>query len=99
MLIYKFDITKYPEALISLNVLQNYILEYSLDGETWTAIADYSKIGEWTDRGDNPATYSVSAPEVGASEVLYIRLRNTTPSKGWGGSITSFSIRYLKKSG
>lgn len=98
-LIYKFDLEKYPEADITLNVFQNYILEYSLDGQSWTVIADYSKFGKWTDKGDNPASYSISAVEVGAKEVLYIRLRNTTPTKGWGGSITSFSIRYLKKRG
>ncbi len=98
-LVYKFDLTKYPEALLSFNVFQNYILEYSLDNSTWTVIADYSKIGEWTDRGDNAAVYSISAAEVGARDTIYIRLRNTTPSKGWGGSITSFTIRYLKDKG
>lgn len=98
-LIYKFDPTKYPGAVLTFNVFQNYILEYSLDGDNWTVIADYSKIGKWTDKGDNPASYSISASAVGAKDVIFIRLRNTTPSKGWGGSITSFSIRYLKEKG
>jgi hypothetical protein len=98
-LIYKFDLSNYPEATLTFNIVQNYILEYSLDQKTWTVIADYSKIGAWTDKGDNSASYSVSAGEVGAGNLLYIRLRNTTPSKGWGGSITSFSIRYLKNGG
>jgi hypothetical protein len=96
-LVYEFDLTEYPEAVLSFNVVQNYILEYSLDNKTWTVIADYSKIGEWTKNGDNASSYTVSADEVGAGNVLYIRLRNTTPSMGWGGSITSFSIRYIDK--
>ncbi len=95
-LVYKFDLKNYPEAMLTFNVVQNYILEYSLDNKTWTVVADYSKIGEWTKNGDNAASYTISAAEVGAGDELYVRLRNTTPDMGWGGSITSFSIRYVK---
>ena len=95
-LIYKFELAKYPNAQLTFFIVQNYILEYSLDNKTWTVIADYSKIGEWTDRGDNSTYYTVYPNEVGAKDVIYIRLRNTTPSKGWGGSITSFRIRYTE---
>jgi len=97
VVIYKFDLTEYDNPSYYFNIAQNYIFEISPDGEDWTIIADYSEGGK-VDRitnADNATVIAVYPEQIDAlDDVLYVRLRNTSPSGGHGGSISRITIRY-----
>ncbi len=96
-LIYKFDLFEYDTPLFRFNISQNYILEISSDKKQWTIIADYSQ-GGTRDRvvnGANAETFSIDPSDYGLDDVMYVRLRNTDTVSGFGGAISSFSIRHL----
>ena len=89
---------RYPYATLTLHVLQNYLMEISPDAESWTLLADYSQGGTvpHTRLGNNDADIVVTPAMYGNWEELYIRIRNTDITQGWGGSISSFTIEYLR---
>ena len=80
-------------------MLQNYIIEMSEDKENWVLLKDYSEGGTvpHTQRGDNPFVMVVTPDMYGDYSTLYIRLRNSDITKGWGGSISSLEIQYYEK--
>ncbi len=63
-LIYRIDLRKLVEPTVELYVVQNYKIEVSLDGSTWTEIANYSKTQEYADKkaadGSNPEIFAPS---------------------------------------
>ena len=96
-LIYKFDLLDYDTPLFCFHISQNYILEVSADKKEWTIIADYSQ-GGTRDRvvnGANAEVFTVDPADYGLTKVMYIRLRNTASTGGFGGAISSFTIRHL----
>lgn len=96
-LIYKFDLWDYDTPLFRFNISQNYILEVSADKKDWIIVADYSQ-GGTRDRvvnGANAETFSIDPADYGFDDLMYVRLRNTASSGGFGGAISSFSIRHL----
>ena len=99
-LIYCFDVSQMLTATFRFNVFQNYILEVSSDGEDYTIVADYSQGGKipHLTTGGNNTTITVDPFEYGCEETgfLYVRLRNTDTTQGWGGSISSFTMEYTK---
>lgn len=97
-IIYRFSMERYPYATLTLHVLQNYLMEISPDAESWTLLADYSQGGTvpHTRLGNNDADIVVTPAMYGDWEELYIRIRNTDITQGWGGSISSFTIEYLR---
>ena len=88
-------------AIITFTLSQNYILEISTDGVNYEIVADYSQGGKipHLTTGGNNTNIKVDLFAYGAEEadVVYVRLRNTDPSKGWGGSIHQFVMEYSKK--
>jgi hypothetical protein len=97
-LIYRFDLTKYTFPTYYFHISQNYILEISADGESWTMLADYSEGGKNPNRitnADNATVITIN-PEYYdmLGDELYVRLRNTTISGGHGGAISRITIRY-----
>ena len=95
-LIYAFDISNMDNAEFYLSVVQNYIVEVSEDGEDWTLIADYSEGGTvpHITTGGNGKTLQIRPDEYDIEDVLYIRIRNTDVTKGWGGSIRQIRWTY-----
>ena len=100
-LVYWFDLNNYPKATFGFEIFQNYILEFSFDRKTWYVIADYSLDHEFTQHGGNmewvylkEGLYSQYQGE--GDHILYVRLRSTDTSKGWGGSIRKFTISWLE---
>jgi len=95
-LVYKFDISEYPDVKFMLNLSQNYIVEVSPDGTNWEMIADYSQGGtvEHIRDGGNATTLSVYPAEHGITETFYFRIRNSNTTMGWGGSISMIQWRY-----
>ena len=94
-LIYKFDLGGKENFTLTLEIFQNYILECSEDLENWTVLADYRDISsEHITTGGNNVSITVDPVAQGINETLYIRLRNTDVTKGWGGAITGFTMRW-----
>lgn len=98
-IIYKFDLDKYPGAIITLSIVQNYIIEISDDGENWSMIADYSQGGTvpHTRVGDNATDFVIGPETYGDFKTLYVQIRNSDPTQGWGGSISNLSVAYVVK--
>ncbi len=96
ILVYRFDTSEYLKGTYTFNILQNYIFEISPNGKDWTLLADYSEGGTvpHLQTGNNPYAMVVTPEMYAGFTTLYVRLRNTDTSKGWGGSITSFQIDY-----
>ena len=99
VLIYYFDLNGLHSAEIQMKVLQNYIVEVSGDAEDWTIVADYSKGGTvpHLTTGGNQTTITIDPSDYDCEGACYVRLRNSDPSKGWGGSITNLTFIYQKK--
>lgn len=95
-LIYKFDISDMDHVVFYLSVSQNYILEVSQDGKDWTIAYDYSQGGKVAHlkNADNKTILTINPGDYGISDTLYIRLRNSNPSLGWGGSVYRISWKY-----
>ncbi|MBQ7318992.1 MAG: hypothetical protein IJW97_02280 [Clostridia bacterium] len=98
-LIYKIDLSRFRNALVSMNIKQNYLVAYSTDDKNWTTIADYSKTEGYNGTlmgGGNDTIVTLSAAEVGDADVVYIRISDCNPGDGWGGTISSLSITYQR---
>ena len=58
-------------------------------------LADYSLINpEHLTTGGNDVTVTADPAALGVAGELWVRLRNTDTTKGWGGSIRSFTLRW-----
>jgi hypothetical protein len=98
-IIYQIDLTKFRNATISMEVLQNYLVSYSTDNKKWTVLADYSKTEGYTGTlqgGGNNTIVSVSAAMAGNPDILYIRIADCNTYDGWGGTIKSLTITYQR---
>ncbi len=96
-LIYKIDLATFPDATITMNIKQNYLVQYSPDGKTWKVLADFSKTEGYAGTlhgGGNDTLLSISSVAVPGADALYIRITDCNPADGWGGTISSMSIRY-----
>ncbi|MBQ9415255.1 MAG: hypothetical protein IJU20_00215 [Clostridia bacterium] len=95
-LVYAFDLRNMKDALFNLTVAQNYIVEISQTGRDWELVADYNE-GGTVPRivgGGNSTVLSVRPEEYGFTECLYIRIRNTDTSFGFGGTIREIRWNY-----
>jgi hypothetical protein len=74
-------------------------VEVSADGEEWEIVADYSKGGTvpHLTTGGNQTTIKIDPDDYACEDTCYVRLRNTNPSMGWGGSITNLTFTYQRK--
>ncbi len=96
-LIYKFDLAQYDTPLFRFHISQNYYVEVSADKSNWQLVADYSN-GGTVDRvvnGANAEVISIDPADYGLTDVMYFRLKNTATTGGFGGAISSFSIRHM----
>lgn len=100
-LIYAFETTDMLSALITFSLSQNYILEISTDGVNYEIVADYSQGGKipHLTTGGNAIDIKVDLFKYGAgdADIIYVRLRNSDPGQGWGGSISKFVMEYTKE--
>ena len=66
----------------------------------WNVIADYSQNGkvEHLRDGNNRRVLKVKAADHGLQgKKMYIRIRNTDTTQGWGGSIAWLRVDYKRK--
>ncbi len=99
-IVYVFDVSEMVKAKFSFRLYQNYYFEASIYGEEWGLDADYSPGGTvpHLTTGGNYKVFTLDPFAYGADETgrFYVRLSNSDPSKGWGGSITEFTLEYSK---
>lgn len=101
-LVYLFSLRGMKSAEYKFQVAQNYILEVSPDGESWTIVADYSQGGtvpHLMTGSSNKTVITIDpfAHGCDATEKMYVRLRNTDTSKGFGGCIYYFEMTYTRE--
>lgn len=93
-LIYRFDLSEFSNPDFTLEVFQNYLIDVSADGVTYTVTHDYSLIDPSHPKtGGNNVLVTFDPDDYGAADAFYIRIRNTDPSTGWGGSVRMLVIR------
>ena len=99
-MIYKFDLSQYPGAVVTFHIVQNYLAEISPDGQNWQTVADYSEGGTVAEHtaGKNDLALVIDTAAYGYTEYLYFRLGDCYPKTGWGGTLRSFDLCYSKPS-
>lgn len=94
-IIYKFDLNKYPHLAAVMFLEQNYLLQVSTDGESWKTIQNYELVNGFRDAGSHQATVVVASDKYAKGEdYMYVRLANSDPTQGHGGSISKLVIYY-----
>lgn len=93
-LIYKFNLSDFSNPGFTLQVCQNYLIDVSTDAINFTVTHDYSLINPvHLTTGGNDVLLTFDPDDYGATDEFYIRIRNTDPTKGWGGSVRMLIIR------
>lgn len=97
-IVYRFDLKMYPDAVVVLEIMQNYLVQVSADGENWKTVQDYIKMtGSAIKDSRNAASLAIdSAKYAPKANALYIRLANANPRASWGGAISGFTVYYNK---
>ena len=98
-LVYRFDLSGRIRPSVSFQVGQNYVLSVSNQDGNWTEAYNYKTLsgGGWVQDESNLTTYTFSPDDYGYTDgILYVRLSNTTPTMGWGGSLHQITIRYYQ---
>ena len=94
-IIYKIDLNEFKNAVISLEILQNYIIEISGDGINFTETHNYKKIHpEHLTDGSNRTVITFDPAEYNCGDAFWFKISNTDTSTGWGGSIRNIYITY-----
>lgn len=96
-LVYRFDLSKAQSATVALSVWANYLIEVSADGVNWQTAVDYSAESETRAVAMNAAVRTLCASDYGLGDTMYVRLRNTDPSQGWGGALEKITVQYLPR--
>ncbi len=99
-LVYVFDTKGASDYAVDMNLCQNYLVDVSGDMEHWKLVADYSRNGqvEHIKNGSNKSVLTVTAAAHGLEgKKMYIRIRNTDSSQGWGGAIAWLRVTYMRR--
>ena len=97
-LVYRIDLSEYDDPVVVLNVASNYLISVSDHDGGWTEAYNYKTLsgGKWIEGISNRTAHTIRPSDYGLDDVVYVKLSSCDPSKGWGGCIYSFSIRYLE---
>ena len=91
------DLGKYKEAVITLSTGQNYVLQVSTDGESWTELYNYITV-KGTPTKDTVTTYGYaidSTVYAEGADTIYVRIGQAkTDENGWGGLLQSVTVFY-----
>ena len=95
-LVLRFDLATYENAVIALNVSQNYSVQISFDGVTFVTVQDWILAGnEWAASAANRAYVILdSAAYAEHLDTLYVKLTNADVTRNWGGALHSITIYY-----
>ncbi|MBR0442956.1 MAG: hypothetical protein IIX15_01310, partial [Clostridia bacterium] len=94
--VYCFDLNEYKDAVIALSVCQNYRIEVSTNGASWTVVRDSIKATEQkVGFMGNPGVVGISSEKYASgAKNMYIRLTDADPTDGFGMVITQLDIYY-----
>ena len=97
-LVYRLDLSDYPHAWLTLTVSNNYVISVSDHDGDWIEAYNYKTMsgGDWASSSTNQTTLLLQPDDYGLDDVVYLRLSNSYPDKGWGGAIHSMSIYYIE---
>jgi hypothetical protein len=110
-IVLKIDLNTYKNAIVVLELAQNYDIRVSTDPEIetmdpselygyvgWTKVQDYVEVnGERTTSGSLHHAIAIEANEyTDGADYLYIRIGNCGNTDGHGGSCYNFSIFYTE---
>ena len=96
-LVYRIDLDRFRDAILSLKVINNYVIGISDHDGDYRTIFDYSDISDERAQGENLTYLNFDPKEYGIEQgPLYLKLSNTDPTKGHGGAIYYFSVQYKK---
>ena len=99
-IIYKFDLSKFTNLAVSMELSQNYVLEAAADpAGPWTEIVNYGIIsgGIRIMNDTNKMTYTMIFSELGIEGTAYVRLSNVDRAGGWGGAISKLTLSEATK--
>ena len=79
-----------------MTVCQNYYVEVSDNGQDWFVVADYSEGGtrERIHGAGNQTTLAVDPEDFGLEGYVYIHIRNTNRTDGYGGAVSKIVWTY-----
>ena len=95
-IIWRIDLERYKDAYFAITIAQNYLLEVSTDGESWTILQDFIKVnGMRINASSNTATFGIDSKIYAKdADFMYVRLSNADPTQGYGGSVSKYEIYY-----
>ena len=95
-IVWRVDLTVYKNAYVALMLSQNYLLEVSTDGKSWTEIQNFIKVnGNRIDANTNTYIVGVDSQVYAKdSDQMYLRLSNAEPGKGYGGAVSEYQIYF-----
>lgn len=94
-LVYRFDLDALPAAILTLSLRQNYLVEISSDNQHYQTVWDVSQEYDHRVTSENAGMRCLSPADYGfTGGTLYLRIRNTDPTTGWGGAISLLGIKY-----
>ncbi len=91
------DLTKYKDAMVTISTGQNYVLEVSTDGESWTELYNYITVkGTPTKDTQTFYGYAIDSTVYAAdADTLYVRVGQAkTTETGWGGVLQGVTVFY-----
>ena len=94
-LIYRFDLTAYPELVAVMKICSNYLVQVSTDGENWTTVQDYVEVNGARMQGtSNAATVAIdSTKHAPGAQAMYVRLA-CADGGNWGGCIVQLDLYF-----
>ncbi|MCP2327020.1 RHS repeat-associated protein [Hamadaea flava] len=92
---YKFTFPQEAaNGTITLEVDNQYLLEYSTDNQTWTTWR--SETRDIRD-GSNRDTFALPLASLLASQkTIYVRIGDSQPANGWGGALSRVWVEYAR---
>ena len=91
---YRFDLTGKYEPKLTLSICQNYVVEVSGDNENYTVAASYGSESDVLKNASNLTDITIDPYEYDIFETFYVRISDSNPSNGWGGSTTKLSLTF-----
>lgn len=93
----KIDLTKYENAVVALQISQNYRVQVSANDRTYVTVQDWILQGhEWSRITTANKTYVIldSSVYANGSDAMYIKLSAADTTQGWGTALHSLTLYY-----
>jgi hypothetical protein len=90
---YRFDLpADVTGGTMTLKIGNEYVVDVSTDGQTWTTAARESReIHDLSNLGNPPQTIDL-APLLAQGHTIYVRIGDSKPDDGWGGWLADLKL-------